>query len=117
MDRPSRFTSRNTVYREIFISLVLSGRPLIILFDDLRFPFGFKRMEGTLLLALKEIKPSKSELELQMAPDYEIEREISKWCIEKGITYFLKYDIEKHYLFTHMKIEETDSEKLHELLK
>lgn len=116
MDRPSRYLNKKKVYRDIFTSLVLDGRPIMILFEDLRFPFGFQRMSGEAIM-LSRLISNKSELEMQIRPNLEIEREISKWCLEKGITYFLKYEYEKYYLFTHMKIETTDSDKLHELLK
>lgn len=56
------------------------GRPFIVGFRSLRHAFGFKRMEGERLALAQLIAPSKSEEDLQTAPDAEVHESIKSWC-------------------------------------
>jgi hypothetical protein len=60
-------------------------------FDCIKHTFGFSRVPGEALMLAQLLQPSKSEEELQMAPDHEIHDNIQSWCRENGIEFRRSY--------------------------
>jgi hypothetical protein len=86
--------SKDEIFERIFESVIRFGKPIAFEFEDLRFAFGFKRMSGESIL-LTQLISNKSEMEIQLAPNYQIMQNIERWCKENGIQYH--YDLMKNY--------------------
>ncbi len=69
---------------------------IIIEWEDLEHPFGFKRMDGEELM-LRKLISSKNEEQLQTAPPYQIHESIEAWCKENFILYHFDHQLRQYH--------------------
>lgn len=85
--------------KEIILQEVTGcSNPVCFQFKCLRFPFGYKRVDGFSLMVSQLITPSKTEESLSFLSNDEILRNIALWSIENGLEGFYE-DYSDQYTF------------------
>ncbi|WP_315823018.1 hypothetical protein [Paraflavitalea speifideaquila] len=111
IDLPAPQPERYGITKEEIMNRMLMrlGRPFVVPYDHLRYEFGFRRMPGEQIMLAKLVKPSASEDELQISPDYEVHESIRKWAMDNRVE--CRYEPERqHYVFwTHALFERLES--------
>lgn len=64
--------------------------------DDLRYAFGFKRMNGEEIL-LRQLFSNKTEEQLQYIPKHQLIENIETWCKEQNIQYYYDYQTDSYF--------------------
>jgi len=89
--------TKQQILELILYSGIKEGKPVEFKMEDLRFPFGFKRMDG-LELSLRSLIFNGNEEQLQTASEQEIHNNIENWCKENNRKCY--YNIEANsYIF------------------
>lgn len=90
--------TRQDVIKEIRATFD-SGRDICYTIDQLKFPFGFKRMDGLSISLTKLMKPNVTEESLQTVPPMELMKIFETWCMDKGIRFHFDHG-KNHYILT-----------------
>lgn len=90
------FNTKADVKNEI---MKRGGTPFEIPFSMLKFPFGFKRIDGKDFMLQKLLIPNLTEEQACYSEPNEIKEKIELWCLEEKI--FYRYDRHNDsYLFS-----------------
>jgi hypothetical protein len=74
--------SPNQLYN-ILSSSFRTRTPVQVSLEQLKFAFGFKRMDG-LEITLRKLFTNRTELDIQTAPPLEIIKNVQEWAAEQG---------------------------------
>jgi hypothetical protein len=81
-----KYRSVNKISKEDILELMERGKPVRCDFEDLRRAFGYLgRVDGKAFLMMQLLRPSITEYDMEMAPDYKIRESIKEWGKENGM--------------------------------